>query len=354
MHYSLKELEGALSSVPQFIFEKEKNIFDVGTRGFYENPFTDVLAYILDSKSEYKGRNLFIKYLLQDHFPEEVVNSFMDRCSTTTQHKTNMGNRIDLLLYNNRYLILFENKIYHTLNNPLEDYKDDITSKYPHLEKFFVIMSYKNEHVPQDWKYINIQKIFYKILKDPSTSLNDKWDYFVKDFLLQFSDKQKLKMEQDITEFIENNFSKILDARDKLDSYIQGLAERIKNETDSTYRINNKNWAKNEIAIRFYPFSDENSAAENNKTENNVTLIFTDNGKLNVSPYYYVDFKENSQDIHKRLGEDRYQLWEEGNICYLRINEDLRYSTIEEATSEVIVQIQIMREYYREKKPGKV
>lgn len=345
MSYTIDELKESMNSIPKFIFEKEKNIFDIGTRGFYENPFTDVLAYILDSKSEYKGRDLFLKYLLQDCFPEEVVDSFMDRCNTTTQHKTNMGNRIDLILYNNRYLILFENKIYHTLNNPLDDYRDDITSKYPHLEKFFVIMSYKKEHVPQDWKYINIQKAFYNILKDPSASLNDKWDYFVKDFLLQFSDKHKLKMEQDITEFIENNFSKILDARDKLDSYIQGLAEQIKTETDIRgYHINNKNWAKNEIAIRFYPFLDEN----------NVTLIFTDNGKLNVSLYYYVDFTKNGLEIHENLGENKFELWEEGNICCLRIIEGLRYSKIEDAMSEVIVQIQNMRAYYLEKMLGKI
>lgn len=350
MHYSLKELEGALSSVPQFIFDKEKNIFDVGTRGFYENPFTEILAYILNLKSEYRGRTSFLKYLLQDSFPEEVINSFINSCNTTTQHITNMGNRIDLILYNNRYLILFENKIYHTLNNPLDDYIQDVTSKYPHLEKFFVIMSYKNEHVPQGWKYINIQKTFFKILKDPSASLNDKWDYFVKDFLLQFSDKHKLKMEQDITEFIENNFSKILDARDRLDSYVQGLAEQVKSETDIRgYHINNKNWAKNEIAIRFYPFSDENSAAESNKTENNVTLIFTDNGNLNVSLYYYVDFNENSMDIHQRLGQNKFELWEEGNICCLKIVEGARFSTIEEARYEVIVQIQNMREYYHER-----
>jgi len=348
MSYTIDELKESVNSIPKFIFEKEKNIFDIGTRGFYENPFTDVVAYILDSNSEYKGRDLFLKYLLQD-FPEEVVDSFIDKCSTTTQYTTGMGNRIDLLLYNNSYLILFENKIYHTLNNPLNDYRDDITSKYPRLQKFFVIMSYKKEHVPQDWKYINIQKTFYSILKDPSASLNDKWDYFVKDFLLQFSDKHKLKMEQDITEFIENNFSKILDARDKLDSYILGLAEQIKGETDIRgYHINNKNWAKNEIAIRFYPFSDHNL------TENNVTLVFTNNGKLNISLYYYVDFTENSLEIHQNLGENKFELWEEDNICCLKTIEGLRYSTIEDATSEVIVQIQNMRAYYSKKMQEKV
>jgi hypothetical protein len=341
MEYTFEELEESLRSVPQFIFDKEKNIFDVGTRGFYENPFTNVLAYILNSESEYKGRNVFLTHLLQDTFQEEVVNSFIDKCYTTTQHTTKMGNRVDLILYNSRYLILFENKIFHTLNNPLDDYINDATSKYPHLEKFFVIMSYKKEQVQDGWKYISIQNVFYKILKNNSTPLQDKWDFFVNDFLLQFSDKHKLKMEQDMTEFIEQNFSKILDAKDKLDHYIQGLAEQIKKETDiqGGYLINNKNWAKNEIAIRFYPFLDEN----------NVTLVFTDKGKFNVSPYYYEDFGTFSMKIHQYLGENKFELWTEQNICCFGIAEHLRYSTVEDAMSEVINQIQNMRAYYLEK-----
>lgn len=345
MSYTVDELKECVNSIPKFIFEKEKNIFDIGTRGFYENPFTDVLAYILDSKSEYKRRNLFLTCLLQDCFPAEVIDSFIDQCSTTTQHRTDMGNRIDLILYNNRYLILFENKIYHALNNPLDDYMDDITSKYPHLEKFFVIMSYKNENVPTNWKYINIQHAFYKILKDPSTSLNDKWDFFINDFLLQFSDKNKLKMEQHITTFIEGNFSKILEAKDSLDSYIDSLAKRIQSEaTIKQYYINNKNWARKEIAIRFYPFRDED----------NITLIFQADGKLNVSLYYYVDFTEYSSDIHTYLGKHKFVLWKEGTVCCFALSEHCRYDTIQDAESEVLAQIRNIGAYYADKFPQKL
>ncbi|SHG54159.1 PD-(D/E)XK nuclease superfamily protein [Chryseobacterium oranimense] len=345
MNYTIDELRESVNSIPQFIFDKEKNIFDIGTRGFYENPFTDVLAYILDSKSEYKRRNLFLKYLLKDSFSQEIVDSFIDQCNTTTQHTTNLGNRIDLILHNKRYLILFENKIFHTLNNPLDDYVEDINSKYPHLEKFFVIMSYKTEHVPPGWNYINIQHTFYKILKNPLVKLNDKWDFFVNDFLLQFSDKNKLKMEQHITEFIEENFSQILDAKDRLDHYIVGLAEQIKSETDIRgYHINNRNWARKEIAIRFYPFPDED----------NVTLIFQADGKLNVSLYYYVNFTQYSADIQAYLGPHKFKLWKEGNICCFTLSESLRYKTIQDAMSEVLEQIKNMRTYYADKIPEKV
>lgn len=345
MDYRIDELKESVNSIPKFIFEKEKNIFDIGTRGFYENPFTDVLSYILSSKSEYKGRNIFLKHLLKDCFPEEVVNSFIEKCYTTTQHITGLGNRIDLILYNDQYLILFENKIFHPLNNPLDDYAQDITSKYPHLEKYFVIMSYKSEQVPKDWKYINIQHAFYKILKDSSASLNDKWDFFINDFLLQFSDKNKLKMEQDITEFIEGNFSQILDAKDRLDHYIEGLAKQIENKTPiRRYYINNKNWARREIAIRFYPFHDED----------NITLIFQADGKLNVSLYYYIDFTAYSSDVHTYVEKHKFVLWREGNICCFALSEYFRYNTIQEAMSEVLEQIKNMRAYYTEKMPEKL
>jgi len=36
----------------------EDNIFDIGTRGFYENPFTEVLTYLLSPDGESNDRTL--------------------------------------------------------------------------------------------------------------------------------------------------------------------------------------------------------------------------------------------------------------------------------------------------------
>lgn len=183
----------------------------------------------------------------------------------------------------------------------------NIAMKFPSLDKHFVVLSYKKENVFGNWKYLNLQKAFTKILNTLEFKENDKWDYFVKDFLLHFSDKIRLRMEENIIEFFENNFSKIMEAQNRLNAFVSGAAEQIKDEnTGLSYRIAH-NWGDNEMAIRFYPLSNEN----------NVTLIFSKTGSFNVSVYYYDDFRTNGNTIHNHIGVSKYLMWNEGNIgCY--------------------------------------
>src|SRR5690606_9338219 len=99
-------------------------------------------------------------------------------------------------------------------------------------------------------------------------------------FLLQFSNKSILRMEDNIITFFEDNFSKIIDARNKLNDFIKGVAEEVA-ATNSLlrYRIVD-NWGPHEIAIRFYPFSDDN----------NITLVLTEESGFKITIYYYDDF----------------------------------------------------------------
>lgn len=43
---------------------ESNNIFDFATRGFYENPFTGIFAYIISLKIQYNHRNKFIQSFL--------------------------------------------------------------------------------------------------------------------------------------------------------------------------------------------------------------------------------------------------------------------------------------------------
>ncbi|PZX61937.1 hypothetical protein LX80_02101 [Hydrotalea sandarakina] len=64
MKYSFNEI---LTDVDKSLLRtntESDNIFDIGTRGFYENPFTGIFAYIISLKIQYNHRNKFIQSFL--------------------------------------------------------------------------------------------------------------------------------------------------------------------------------------------------------------------------------------------------------------------------------------------------
>lgn len=339
MKYTDLELQECIDNLPVFRDQQQKNLFNVGTRGFYENPFTNVLAYLLNHDTEYKHKEEFLEILLTGIVPEEVITDLMQNRSTSTQYTTFAGNRIDMLLFGQRYLLVFENKIFHHLNNPLQDYEDDVSLRYPRLKKYFIIMSYKKENPPAGWTYLNIQEKFHEILENITHRYDNKWDYFVHDFLMQFSNKYKFRMEENNITFFENNFSKIIDARKRLGDFVQGVAEQIKDQNSNlSYKINDK-WGNDELAIRFYPCGNEN----------NVTLIFTKDECFNVAIYYYADFKMHGSSIHSYVGPENYEMWNEGTVsCFVTV-DSVSFNRLLPALNEVQKQLDLMVAYFENK-----
>jgi len=142
MTHTFDEIKTAIDKCLLRPKTSKDNLFDIGTRGFYENPFTEVLAYIISAKSHYKHRIEFIKSLLESikTLSNEVIDSFLIETKIQTQHTTLKGNYIDLLIYNSKYILVFENKVEHWLANPIHDYENDIKSRYYHLTPLFFVL----------------------------------------------------------------------------------------------------------------------------------------------------------------------------------------------------------------------
>ncbi|GEN75367.1 PD-(D/E)XK nuclease family protein [Chryseobacterium hagamense] len=111
MQNDLSELKEIFNTIPENPNLKSNNLFSIGTRGFYENPFTEVLSYLLKKKTEYQRRDEFMKILLADLNDDDFLNSLMANSEVNTQFITSNGKRIDLILYNESNILVFENKI---------------------------------------------------------------------------------------------------------------------------------------------------------------------------------------------------------------------------------------------------
>lgn len=311
----------------------EDNFFNIGTRKFYENPFTEVLGYILDSETQFKGRKQFIEKLLENVISESALQSLIEFGKTSTQFSTSKGKVIDLVFWNKNSIVVFENKIFHVANNPFEDYTNHITQKYPNHDKFFVLLSYKNEFPPVDWHYVSIQHTFKAILEVSKFDFTSKWDFFINDFLTHYSNN-KIRMTDNEKDFYENNFAKIIAANNNLQQYLINIANSFVEDNDlKRFEIATK-WNGETKAIRFYPFDDKS----------NVVLTFETDGRFKISIYYYKDYHSFIGNIYQRVGRELYNEWREGSICCFQLTNS--YRLLQEALAECKRQIEQMRNYY--------
>lgn len=314
----------------------EDNFFAIGTRGYYENPFTQVLSYILKQKTKYKYREQFIRSLFKNIIPSKVIESFIKSSTITTQYSTTRGNYIDLLIYNDNFIIVFENKIHHWLANPFEDYESDIKKRFPGLKIYFILFSYRNETAPINWIYVNIISSFNKIKQDIDHKFEDKWDYFVLDFLDHYTNSKRITMEEEEKEFYKENFSKIIDLNNSLNQFFKSIGENIKKETNSSRFKLDLKWNKINRALRFYP----------TENEDNVTLIFTPDGDYSISIYFYKNYTTHLENLINIIGHDGYENWQESNVtCFTRL-PGREYKTLSSASIECIDQINKMINYY--------
>lgn len=312
----------------------EDNFFNIGARRFYENPFTEVLGYILDSATQYQYRQEFLRILLDDIVPESSMKSLLEFSSVLTQYSTDNGNFIDLVLYNNDTVVVFENKIYHTADNPFTDYFEDIKKKYSGHTTYFVLLSYKPENKIENWQYVSIQQKFKTILELTKFDFTNKWDYFIQDFLTHFTNK-KFNMTDIEKKFYENNFDKIISASNNLHQFILNVGETFFNDNLLNRFELSSNWNSETKAIRFYPLIEKS----------NVVLVFNTNGKFTISIYYYTDHTQYNTDIYNLIGAINYRNWREGNVYCFALRDGISYETLEQALFECKLQIDMMKDY---------
>jgi hypothetical protein len=231
---------------------KEKNLFDSGINNMYENPFTEILSFILKPNSLYVNRDKFIQYFILGLTGNEFISkSFCEEINVETQINTRAGKYIDMLLYNDEYVIALENKIGHIPINPFEDYEEEIKIRFISQEKHFYLFSlYSCEDIDK-WNNKLIGDVFSKIKNIIKHKFNNKWDYFVNDFLDHYIEEKIIMTEKNF-EYFEKNFSKFIQGRNLFDQFIDQIVEKlpisIKPES-----IRRQNW-EGCFVLRLKPF----------------------------------------------------------------------------------------------------
>ena len=166
---------------------------------------------------------------------------------------------------------------------------------------------------------------------------DNKWDYFVQDFLTHFSKKENITMNEQENKFYEQNFAKIISANKNLTDYIISIGENFKSNTSIKRYSFVPNWGELSKSLRFYPFD----------SNDNVTLVFNENSKFTLSIYYCKDYAKNIAEISNIVGSD-YKNWHEGksSICCFTQMAGKEYDELVKAIDECLLQIEKMKKYF--------
>ena len=236
------------------IVTKELTLFDVGTRGHFENPTTELLSFFLNSNKSHGLENCFF-----DGLQDVIASKGFDKgigtlASVETEVSTAKGNRIDLLLETEEALIIVECKIYHQQNNPFDDYtsyaEQRIKNSKKDSEKALVKLvlcldGNVSKNLWRDgWHGVSYQKLVEAIEPHLSKALlvnpYNKWGLFAREFLLHLKELDNMgEISKAEVEFLKENIEAFTNMNAYIyDNLMPKIGEKIRMDLDKS-NLNN-------------------------------------------------------------------------------------------------------------------
>jgi hypothetical protein len=186
---NLKTLQPFLNQndIP-IIKSKPKTFLGIAKQPHYENVMSNIYAFYFNVNEVHKLKDLFIKSLLEIinslylSQEKQIFDSFLN-FEIITEYGTVNQKRIDILLQNNSQAIIIENKVYHELNNDLDEYYNEIKveTKVGIVLSLYPISDIKHK------QFINIThlRLLENVMRNLGLYLlqaNDKYIVHLKDF----------------------------------------------------------------------------------------------------------------------------------------------------------------------------
>ncbi len=241
---------------------KPKTFLGIAKQPHYENVISNIYAFYFDTNEGHTLKDLFIKSLLElinnsSLAKQNIVFETFLNFKVVTEYGTKNQKRIDLLLQNNDQAIIIENKIYHQLNNDLDEYYNeiDVANKMGIVLTLHPITDIKHQ------RFINIThlQLVNKVLENLGNyvlNANDKYLVFLKDFCQNIINLSHPIMEKENIAFYYKNQEKInqlVNFKYKLGEHILGQVIDASNKIEGVNRYEPRANSYNDKRLVYYP-----------------------------------------------------------------------------------------------------
>jgi hypothetical protein len=221
---NLQALEDFLDhNVIPKIKKRPKTFLGIAKQPHYENVMSNIYAFYFNVEEVHGMQDLFINSLL-DIINESKLGTQKKVIEITdfeieTEVTTKKKGRIDLLLSSQDHAIIIENKVYHTLNNNLEDYwNSTIVTDNKEDNKIGIVLSLNKLNITHK-HFINIThlELLKRVIQNLGSYLmnaKDKYVVFLKDFYQNSINLSKSEMDSNELKFYFDNQPKIIEVKD--------------------------------------------------------------------------------------------------------------------------------------------
>ncbi|HEY4415482.1 MAG TPA: PD-(D/E)XK nuclease family protein [Verrucomicrobiae bacterium] len=187
---------------------KERTIFSLGGRGYYENATSDMLAFFLRPDAEHGFGTLFLSTFFDCMCVSERAIPELSGVTIGREIRTNKGNFIDLQILSGDFCLIIENKIRHKVSNPFGDYETH--AKALRNKTYFAILAPHCEISQSGWTGISYANycatLRERLGKAIFAAPHSKWHLFAREFILHIENELYTPaMNQSEIDFVESH-----------------------------------------------------------------------------------------------------------------------------------------------------
>ncbi len=218
MTEDLKAIEQLVSNFNELRI-KERNgatFLEIARAPHLENVWSNILAFFIDPNREHHLSDLLLKSIFETTNTPIALTS-LTGIKVQTEYYTHKGNRIDIVIKAENFILGIENKVGAALYNDLEDYAATIEAiaKIQKLPTYKIVLSkHKNE---TSNGFINL--VYTDLIKKIKENIGSYTDYADSKYLIFFLDFLKN---------IENNINASnMDENLELITFLQNNVEKV-------------------------------------------------------------------------------------------------------------------------------
>lgn len=204
----------------------EATYLEISGYPHYENVCSNILTFFFDPTNAHKMKDLMLISLNPD-ISFSNVRVFREVTTYT-------GKRIDIIIESENDVIAIENKIYHNIENPFDDYNSYLDKKYinKNIHKYILGINIENNKIHEDFIQVDYSFFMNSIKNNIGnylTNVNQKYLSILIDFIESIENLSKgTRMEEKELLFIKENEHDIV----KINSMIFDFKKEIRNKVN--------------------------------------------------------------------------------------------------------------------------
>jgi hypothetical protein len=285
------------------IKKRPKTFLGIAKQPHYENVMSNIYAFYFKVDEVHGMQDLFINSLLEiinesSLGIQKKVNEIID-FEVDTEEPTKKGGRIDLLLSSQDHAIIIENKVYHTLNNDLEDYWNSTkVTDNKEDNKIGIVLSLNKLSVTHG-QFINIThlELLKRVIQNLGSYVMDakeKYVMFLKDFYQNCINLSKSEMDSKELKFYFDNQPKIIEVKNfhfAVRDHIVNQIEQVVELVDEDLRLQSSK-GKSSERLRYFLSSKNKNLM--------ITVVFEKLLTVEKSLFLIVELKNNLLEDKKK------------------------------------------------------